>query len=189
MRWLGLSAGAAALAASGLFGGLEPAEKPELPSVKVDELSKGEPWNVTVTGGRLVDAKLPGISLQTPGNRWVVVLATVEVTAQESLSDSGDIIDISGVEGLVKEPNQRRLRPQFVIALRDGVAVRRLHPAMPEKLAYFWEQESTAPVPTQVDVTINKKTYRLFTLSGQMNWLDLEPRAQLTVPLEDRRGK
>jgi hypothetical protein len=189
MRWLGLSAGAAALAASGLFGGLEPAEKPELPAAKVNDVNKGEPWNVTVTGGRLVDAKLPGISLQTAGNRWVVVLATVEVTAPESLDDMDEIIDISGVEGLVEKPNQRRLEPQYVIALRDGTAVRHLQPAMPEKLAYFWEQESTAPVPTQVEVTINKKTYRVFTLDGHKYWLDLEPRAQLTVPIEDRRGK
>jgi hypothetical protein len=189
LRWLGLSASVAALAASGLFGGLEPAGKPELPPVKVNELSKGEPWNVTVTGGRLVDAELPGIRLQTAGNRWVVVLATVEVTAPESRNDMDEIIDISGVEGLVKDPNLRKLEPQYVIALRDGEPVTYLQPAMPEKLAYFWEQESTAPVPTQVDVTINKKTYRLFTLDGHMNWLDLEPRAQLTVPIEDRRGK
>jgi hypothetical protein len=189
LRWLGLSAGAAALAASGLFGGLEPAEEPELPPIKVNEISKGEPWNVTVTGGRLVDADLPGIRLQNEANRWVVVLATVEVTAPESRNDMREVVEISGVEGLVKEPNLPRLDPQYVIALRDGVAVGYLHPAMPEKLAYFWEQESTAPVPTQMTVRINQKTYRVDSLAGHKAWLDLEPRAELTVPIEDRRGK
>lgn len=189
LRWLGLSAGVAALAASGLFGGLEPAEKPELPPVKVNEVSKGEPWDVTVTGGRLVGDGLPGIRLTNTANRWVVVLATVEVTAPESRNDMADIVDISGVEGLVKEPNLSRLRPQYMIALRDGVAVSYLHPGMPEKLAFFWEQESTAPVPTQMSVTINQKTYRVDTLAGHKAWLDLEPRAELTVPIEDRRGK
>ncbi|GAA4168909.1 hypothetical protein GCM10022251_60450 [Phytohabitans flavus] len=189
LRWLGLSAGVAALAASGLFGGLEHAEKPELPPVKVDELSEGEPWNVTVTGGRLVGDGLPGISLENPANRWVVVLATVEVTAPESLNDTDDIIDIAGVEGLVKAPNLERLEPQYVVALRDGVPVRYLQPAMPEKLAFFWEQESTAPVPTEMTVTVNKKTYRVDSLAGHKAWLDLEPRAELTVPIEDRRGK
>jgi hypothetical protein len=189
LRWLGLSAGAAALAASGLFGGLEPADKPELPPVKVNELSKGEPWNVTVTGGRLVGDGLPGIRLENPANRWVVVLATVEVTAPESRNDMNDIIDISGVEGLVKQPNLDRLEAQYVIGLRDGVVAGYLQPAMPEKLAFFWEQESTAPVPTEMNVTINKKTYRVDSLAGHKAWLDLEPRGELTVPIEDRRGK
>lgn len=189
LRWLGLSAGVAALAASGLFGGLEPADKPELPPAKVNELSKGEPWNVTVTGGRLVGDGLPGLRLQNPANRWVVVLATVEVTAPESRNDTRDIVAISGVDGLVKDPILSSLDPQYVIGLRDGVAVGYLQPAMPEKLAFFWEQESTAPVPTEMVVTINQKTYRVDTLAGHKAWLDLEPRAELTVPIEDRRGK
>jgi len=189
LRWLGLSAGAAALAASGLFGGLDHAEKPALPPLKVNEVSEGEPWTVTVTGGRLVGDGLPGLTLENPANRWVVVLATVEVTAPESRNDMRDIIDISGVEGLVKDPNIRRLYPQNVIALRDGAAVGYLQPAMPEKLAYFWEQEATAPVPTEMSVTINQKTYRVDSLAGHQAWLDLAPRAELTVPIEDRRGK
>ncbi|BCB80931.1 hypothetical protein ACFQ1L_02785 [Phytohabitans flavus] len=119
----------------------------------------------------------------------MVVLATVEVTAPESLNDTDDIIDIAGVEGLVKAPNLERLEPQYVVALRDGVPVRYLQPAMPEKLAFFWEQESTAPVPTEMTVTVNKKTYRVDSLAGHKAWLDLEPRAELTVPIEDRRGK
>lgn len=189
LRWLGLSAGVAALAASGLFGGLEPADKPELPPAKINELSKGEPWNVTVTGGRLVGDGLPGLRLQNPANRWVVVLATVEVTAPESRNDMRDIVAVSGVDGLVKDPILSSLDPQYVIGLRDGVAVGYLQPAMPEKLAFFWEQESTAPVPTEMVVTINQKTYRVDTLAGHKAWLDLEPRAELTVPIEDRRGK
>ncbi|GAA4438922.1 hypothetical protein [Phytohabitans houttuyneae] len=189
LRWLGLSAGAAALAASGLFGGLETVEEPEVPAAKIHELSKGEPWNVTVDGGRLVGDGLPGLRLTNPANRWVVVLATVEVTANESRNDTDDIIDISGVEGLVEKPDYPRLEPQYVIGLRDGTHVNYLQPSMPEKLAFFYEQESTAPVPTEVTVTINQKTYRVDTLTNSKEWKDLEPRAELTVPIEDRRGK
>ncbi|MFC0526896.1 hypothetical protein [Phytohabitans kaempferiae] len=189
LRWLGLSAGVAALAASGLFGGLETAEKPEVPPVQVNELSEGEPWNVTITGARLVGDGLPGIRLDNPANRWVVVLATVEVTAPTSRNDMREVLEISGVEGLVKDPALRRLDPGYIIALRDGVSVTYLQPSMPEKLAYFWEQESTAPVPTEVKVTINQKTYRIDSLAGHKAWLGLEPRAELTVPVEDRRDQ
>jgi hypothetical protein len=172
-----------------LFGGLETVEEPDLPPVKVNELSEGEPWNVTVDGGRLVGDGLPGLKLTNPANRWVVVLATVEVTSDESRNDTNDIVDISGVEGLVKDPTKKRLEPQDVILMRDGARAGYLLPSMPEKLAFFYEQESTAPVPTEMIVTINQKTYRPDTLSDHMEWLDLEPRAQLTVPIEDRRGK
>jgi hypothetical protein len=181
LRWLGLSTGAAALAASSLFGGLEPIEKPEIPPAALNELNKGEPWNVTVTGGRLV-GELPGFSLKNDANRWVAVLATVEVTAPESLRDMTEIVEISGVEGLL-EPKD----PAHVVVIKDGSSVRHLHPRMPEKLAFLWEQSSTAPVPTEMRVTINKKTYRVNTLDRHMHWLDLEPRAELTVPIEDRR--
>jgi hypothetical protein len=172
-----------------LFGGLETVQEPALPPLKVNEISQGKPWNVTVTGGRLVDAKLPGVRLQNPANRWVVVLATVEVTAHESLNDTRDIVDISGVEGLVKDPGGKRLQPQYVVGLRDGQSVGYLQPAMPENLAFFYEQESTAAVPTEMTVTINQKTYRVSSLTDHKEWLDLEPRAKLTVPIEDRRGK
>jgi hypothetical protein len=181
LRWLGLSTGAAALAASGLFGGLEPIEKPEIPPATLNQLNQGEPWNVTVTGGRLA-GKLPGVSMEDDNNRWVAVLATVEVTAPESLGFPSEIIEISGVEGLLKPKD-----PQHVVVMRDSTFVDKLHPGMPEKLAFLWEQSSTAPVPTEMRVTINKKTYRANTLTQHMDWLDLEPRAELTVPIEDRR--
>ncbi|MDQ7905355.1 hypothetical protein RB614_12550 [Phytohabitans sp. ZYX-F-186] len=168
---------------------MEHAEKPALPPVKVDEVSKGEPWNVTVTGGRLVGDGLPGVHLDNPANRWVVVLATIEVTAPESRDDMDEIIDVTGVEGLVDDPNLKGLDPQYVLSMRDGTPVRYLQPSMPEKLAFFWEQESTAAVPTEMTVTINKKTYRVSTLDGHKAWFDPEPRAELTVPIEDRRGK
>lgn len=189
MRWLGLGAGAAALAASGLFGGLEAVPEPEVPPLTINQLSEGEPWNVTVTGGRLVGDGLPGIRLKNPGNRWVVVLATVEVTARESRNDTDDVLDISGVEGLVKPEGSRRLKPQFVVNLRDGGHASYLHPALPEKLAFFYEQASTAPVPTEMTVTINQKTLRVSSLDDHEEWFDLEPRAELTVPIEDRRDQ
>ncbi|WP_173077645.1 hypothetical protein [Phytohabitans rumicis] len=176
-----MSAGAAALAASGLFGGLEQVRKPEIPPATLNELNKGEPWNVTVTGGRLV-GELPGLSLQDDANHWVAVVATVEVTAPESRNDMREIVDISGVDGLL-HPDE----PDRILVVRDATPVDYLNPGMPEKLAFLWEQSGSVPVPTEMRVTIYQKTYRLDTLGRSMEWLDLEPRAELTVPIEDRR--
>jgi hypothetical protein len=181
LRWLGLSTGAAALAASGLFGGLEQVKAPEIPPAKLNELNKGEPWIVTVTGGRLV-GELPGVSLTDKANRWVAVVATVEVTAPESRGDMREIVDIAGVDGLVT-PEE----PSYVMVVRDATIVDNLNPRMPEKVAFLWEQSGTAPVPTEMRVTINQKTYRADSLTQHKAWLDLEPRAELTVPIEDRR--
>lgn len=181
---MGLSAGAAGLAASGLFGGLEPVKEPAVPAAEVGKVIEGEPWNVTIVRSRVVDAP-SSFLLDEPDNRWFAVVATVEVTAKESRNDSRDVLSIAGVSGLTTEANE----PDRVLVLRDETSAGYLQPNLPETLAYIWEQDGAAPLPTEVRVTVYRKTYRASTLTGEMIWTDDEPRAELTVPVEDRRGK
>jgi hypothetical protein len=183
---MGVSAGLAGLAASGLFGGLQTVEKPELPTVAVGEANNGRPWNVTVTGSRLV-GELPGLSL-TDGNRWLAVLATVEITADESQRDLKEILKVSGVEGLVDE-EPKDGKPEYVLVLRDSSQPDYLNPGIPEKLAFLWQQSGTAPVPTSMLVEIWGKTHRVDSIAKTMEWLDPESRAEVKVPVEDRRGQ
>jgi hypothetical protein len=99
---LGAVAGVIALATSGLFGGLDRVDQPAAPTVAVNAVNEGEPWNVTVTGARLLDDLSP-LRLTNPGDRWVALLATVEVTAAESRNDLGDTVRLPGLDGLLKE--------------------------------------------------------------------------------------
>jgi hypothetical protein len=79
--------------------------------------------------------------------------------------------------------------PTYVVLIRDSSQPQYLNPGLPEKLAFLWEQSIAAPVPTSMRVAIWKKTLRVDSLSNRMEWLDPGPRAEVQVPVEDRREK
>src|SRR5690242_18025332 len=89
LRQAGLGVGAVALAVSGLFGGLNRGTAQDVPTVNVGVVNHGGPWNVTVTRVRLI-GDTPPLYLKNKGDRWLVVLATIEVTADASRDDAGD---------------------------------------------------------------------------------------------------
>jgi hypothetical protein len=152
------------------------------PRLEVDQVSEGGPWKITITGGRLLDDQ-PPLRATDPNNRWVIILATVEVTADTSRKDIADALRISGAEGLVDDDE-----PGTVALVSDFTQYPTLHPGLPESVLFAWEQSATAPVPTEVEVTIFGKTLRPDSLSGLRQWLDLAPRAVVRVPIVDRRG-
>jgi hypothetical protein len=186
---LSVGVAAVALAVSGLFGGLARVDDPALPQVALNAVDKGEPWNVTVTGMRVL-ADLPPLDLKDPGDRWVAVLATVEVTADDSRNDLLDVVRIPGVDGLLAaEDRLAKGKPDYVYLLRDTVNLPYLNPGMPEKLAFFWEQRPSAAVPKTATVEIWGKTLREDSLSGHQSWLDPQVRSVVTgVPVQDRRN-
>jgi hypothetical protein len=174
----------------GLTGGLDRLPPEEPPVVAVDELNAGEPWNVTVDGAALAADLEPAV-LQEDGY-WLAVIAEVEITDRESRRDVGEILCVRDVAGLALEPEQSVGCPDAVPAndvrlARDGSAVVTLHPGLPERVAYLWELAADAEPPAEVRVEIVGETYRESSLTGRMEWLDEAPRAQLTVPVEDRR--
>jgi hypothetical protein len=181
---LGAGAGVVALATSGLFGGLDQVDVPTAPTVAVNAVDTGDPWNVTVTGARVLDDLSP-LRPTNPGDRWVALLATVEVTADESRDDLQDAVRLPGVDGLLKE------KPEYVYLVRDNTTGPYLNPGMPEKLAFVWEQKASAAVPTEVTAEIWGKTQRPSSLTGNMQWFDDDaPRAEVAkVPVTDRRKK
>jgi hypothetical protein len=152
--------------------------------IGLNEANDGLPWKITVTGGRLVDDQPPLVA-NVPGDRWIIILATVEITADKSRDDLSDALRISGAEGVVKEVNDA---PTVVALLSDFTNVPYLQPGLAEQLAFGWQQAPSAPVPTHVQVTIIGKTYRRSALTQTMEWLDDAPRAVVDVPIIDRRG-
>jgi hypothetical protein len=170
------------LGVSAPFGGLDGVEGPGLPRTAVNTVDHGSPWNVTVTGARLLDGEAL-IKPMNEGDRWLVVLATVEVTADESRGDMGDILRLTGVTGLRDE------KPDYVYLVRDDSPVGRLNPGMPEALAYAWAQSPDAPLPAGIEVRIFGKTRRADSLTGSIGWFDDAPRSRVAVPVEDRRGR
>jgi hypothetical protein len=181
LHQVGLGAGALVLAASGLFGGLT-AVHDEAPTIKAGVASDNGPWRVTVLKARLYD-DLPPLSLRNKGDRWLVVLATIEVTAAESRGDMADIFRVPAVPGLLTK------EPANIVLARDGSYVDHLNPGMPERVGFFWEQAAASPAPAEVDVTVYGKVWRRDSLNGHMEWLSLDERGQVHLTVDDQRDK
>ena len=104
------------------------------------------PWRVDVISVA-VAADRPPLQRVDPANRWVIVQAKVEITGESSLTGLAAIMRVSGVDALV-------LPEPYVVLLRDGTRIDRLHPGLPEELAFAWEQKAGAAPPTQVKVEV-----------------------------------
>lgn len=196
MRWLGGTLGVVVFAVSGLLGGLDDVGEPKPPDAGFNVLSKGEPWNVKVTGGR-VAGDLPPLRLSQPENRWLVVIAEVEVTAEASREDVGDIIRVPNATGLVADSTGNvPERAAEIVNMRDSTRVSILHPRMVEKIAFFWEQRGTEPMPATVDVAIwEKKRARsvverqgVWPDDGRLSWRDPALRVIVVTPVQDVRA-
>jgi hypothetical protein len=170
------------LGVSAPFGGLDGVDGPGLPRTALNTVDRGSPWNVTVTGARLLDGEAL-IKPQHEGDHWLVVLVTVEVTADESRNDIDDVLRLVGVPGLGKE------KPDYTYLVRDQMPVGHLNPGMAEALAFAWAQSPDVTVPTEIEVQIVGKTRRADSLTGSIGWFDDAPRSRVSVPVEDRRGK
>jgi hypothetical protein len=182
LHQVGLGLGALALAVSGLFGGLG-TTRDSTPTVKLGAAIDGGPWRVTFLRARLFN-ELPPLSLQKKGDRWLAIVATVEVTTAESRNDMNDILRVPAVPGLLSKP------PSYVVLARDATNVSYLNPGMPEKIGFFWEQSADSPAPTEVDVRMLGKIQRADSLTGHLNWFD-DPtaRAQIHLTVDDQRNK
>jgi hypothetical protein len=180
LRYQIIGIAGALVAASGLVGGLDGVSPPpKEPTIEVGTALPAGPWTVTVTGARLLGDS-PPLKLEHPGDHWVVVLATVEITADKSHNDIADIIRL-------REGTLAGTRPDHIYLVRDTKPVQYLHPGLPERVAFIWELAAGATVPTALEVLVYGETWRIDSLTDRFEWLDLEPHARLTVPVEDKR--
>jgi hypothetical protein len=177
------------LAISGLFGGLKEAEpKPTAVNTEID----AGPWKVKVTGARLV-GELKPMTLSEKGNNWIVVLATVEITADTTWRYLNEVVQLAPIDG-VKDPVSKTLagtpvqRTSGVVLLRDAARIDQLNPGMPEEVAFFWELKAGSKLPTEVKVYIGSRVFREDSLTSRMTWMDSsEDNQHVVVPVVDRR--
>jgi hypothetical protein len=186
VRWMGAGLGVLALGIAGMFHGLNPVTKPGTPQVKVGVVNAGQPWNITVADARVLTDLAPLIPKET-NERLFVVEATVEITAPEARDDLNQALQLQQVLGLQSD------QPAHVVLIKDATEIGYLNPGMPEKLAFIWNQSTDVPVPTNADVQIVGMTYREDSLShtatakGTMIWTDPAVRADVVVPVLDKR--
>jgi len=183
LRWFGIGAGVLALGVSGFAGGLAPVAEPGTPQVQPSAAVDAGPVKVTVLTGRVVSDLSP-IKPSEDGDRWFLVIAMIEVTADDSRV-TPDPLRLPHVTGLLKKA------PDRVLLSRDATEVEYLNPGMPERVAYVWEQRPDAPLPATVEVDILGATYRTNSLTGGKEWMPDDdadqPRATVQVPVQDKR--
>lgn len=91
---------------------------------------------------------------------------------------------VQGVPGIEPEA-----RPDAILMIRDATLAASLHPGLPERLGFLWERPDEAAAADEATVVVHGKTYRESALTGQMEWLDLEPKVWVTAPVRDRRDE
>jgi hypothetical protein len=184
LRWFGVGAGVLGLAVSGLFGGLRPIHTvPTTPQVKVGEVDKGTPWNVTVVGCQLQPATyLDPTEPDKDGDHWFVVAARIEVTSDDSMSGISDVIRVAKVPGLQSED------PAWIFLARDHSVANYLNPGMPELVDFVWEQSGSVTPPATALVQIYGETLGISSLTGNEEWQDRAVRTEVTAPVEKIRS-
>lgn len=96
LKWLGIGVSAVAILVSTAFGGLHPVKAHGPVTVPPGHAVTGEPWDVTVVSARVV-ASQDHLETQTKGDHWLIVIATVTVTSDDSRLDLGDALRLKGV--------------------------------------------------------------------------------------------
>jgi hypothetical protein len=115
----------------------------------------------------------------------LVIKLTMENLTDVSIGTSLYAVSIEGFTGLSKPDSIQ------TVLERDGSAAHYLHPGLPERVVYAWELNPGADPPTEVKVILHGATWRNFIGFAFMNepqWLDHGPRAEVSVPVEDRRA-
>jgi hypothetical protein len=171
------------LGVSGLFGGLDTVADPQAETVAAGTLVPGGPWEVTIHEAG-IRRELGKLRLKNEGDRWLYVIATVRITAEESTMLPSDLLVLEGVTGLVAPT------PEESALERDGSRLRLLQPDMPERIWFVWEQSGGAPVPTSLTISVEQRTWREDSLGGEWHWMDADakgddnPAGRVTVPVK-----
>ncbi|MBV1848996.1 hypothetical protein [Catellatospora tritici] len=167
------------VAVTGAFGGLKTAPPPpaEGRSAAVGESVDCGRWNVALTDVKSFTT-LGDLHLKQDGNRWLVAIAKITITYDTSMNNLGAMLRLPEVKGLTT------VEPDRIILARDGNTIQRLHPNMPERVAFVWEQAGTEPMPTSVPVAVVCETHDDDPAPGLPEYqADTDPTATVVVPV------
>ncbi|MER7278951.1 hypothetical protein ABT369_31390 [Dactylosporangium sp. NPDC000244] len=182
-RWLVAGIAAVAILVSGAFGGFDKAAPDGPPKFTVGQPYAAGGWTVTVHGVRALDELPPLRHKENSGWRWIVVVATVEVTdAGESTLFHTQALQIHGVKGAPAK------YADHVAGAADAAENAAVQPGVPARFGYFWEQRAEAPVPTELQVDIFALTYTFDNASNKGVWLPAkeQPAAVAMVPIDTK---
>lgn len=167
-------------------GGLAPARERDLVTAHAGQVVGGHPLQARLGPARAVTADEKHHLPTMPGQRYLVVPATLTMRDPRTL----DIYTLApllttDVPGLVRfgAPAARtHLGHAPTIMRADGASpLDLLQPDVPAEVLLVWEQDARQNVPAHLTVTVASATWRVSSLSGEEEYLDATPAAQITV--------
>jgi hypothetical protein len=181
VRGVSLLLAALLIAVAAVSGGLDAAgEARAVPSVAVGVPVDLGPLRLTVTAARVTPGRLGPATAETPADHWVVVLATVEATCDETYTLLKRHVALEGVNGIVdKEPT--------LLSVDDGTYADQFHPDLPVRIAMAWGQDAAAAAPRRLDLRLVGAEY-LVDVNSLYSWELTEDAAVVRgVPVVDGR--
>ncbi|TDE01044.1 hypothetical protein [Jiangella asiatica] len=176
-------AGASVLAIL-VAGGFDPQEKTaELQPLVVDESVDLGPFDVTVRRLRVVD-ELPGVSESDDDTRVLALVATVSANGPKTqhgamLTESVTLDGVTGVRADVfgEQPDDGEPVPAAdAYVMADGSRLDAIQPGLEYEVAFVWEQDGAAEVPTTARLVLVGHTMRESSIDRSQEWLDPLPR-------------
>lgn len=163
-RWWFTVAGAAVLAVSALFGGLDDASRAavEPPVLEAGESFAGPELTTVVHSAEVAD-DAPGLAFEPEeGFTYFVVTATVTNNYTVSTIVIGDLLQLEWLGG---ETNGEADR---IFLVSDETSLPYAHPDVPMEVAYIWElPEDTVLAGDTVQIAIRSKT---LTVDGDVTY-------------------
>jgi hypothetical protein len=157
-RWFVTALIALFLAASAAFGGLEEADTPPVPQLGMGEAYTGAQLRIAVEDAVLIDAFPEAFITPEPGNRLLVIRATVENVWDKPVPTFSSI----GAADNIRPRDVRDMEdePLTVAVISDGSPYPELQPDVPVELAFIWEiPQGSVSQSDVLRVDILDKTY------------------------------
>ncbi len=182
-REYGLGVGLAVLLVSGAFGGL--GETPDAPpeSVAPRTAVEVEPFTVSVERVR-VGRDLGVGSVAKPKGRYLLVSARITARGDRSVGYGvlRDLVRLEGATGLVPPahdggplPAPTEVPPTMVLSADDAELLGDLGPDLTYPVVLLFEQQASAPAPSEVTVVLRAHTWRRSNIEERMDWFDPAP--------------
>jgi hypothetical protein len=182
VRTWGIAAGALALAASGMFGGLDEATE-RVAEVPPGTAIAGGQFTVVVERATAVRTLEPTYTPSNPDGALLAVITEVTLTDPEGRAVDPGALRLVGVPGIDADA-----QPLGTFSMReDNTAQPTLQPEVPERVAYLWDLPHAADLPATVTVEVQKRRHTdADALTGRANWFPDGPAGSVVLTVQNK---
>ena len=190
---LGFLAAVVIIGIISLFGGWDiiVAERDEsVVSVSPGEVTHADPFDVTFLRAFYATDLDPVIRPKS-GKRLLLISLNVVNTGKAMVSSTllTRALDPDLPLTTMNNEPDGQADPAELYRFQDTQKQGSLQPGLPQHLIAVWWQKETAPLPTEVTVTLSGYTYRESFLSSDKFWSDREAKISVTLPVEELKKR